>query len=116
MRCFCEQKETINLKIEGDVGADPIWCVECGCNLDLEDTPISYGLKMELVDWVTKYGKWIDWNSDEIISKGIEMEEEHNRQGEDLTKQVKQELGGKYRITFSPSTMGRNYANKDKEL
>lgn len=109
MRCFCERKETFDLKMEADVGADPIWCVECGCNLNLEDTPLSNELKKELIDWASMYGKWIDWNSDEIISNGIQMEEEHNRQGEILTEQTKQELGGKYRITFSPSTMGRSY-------
>jgi hypothetical protein len=26
MHCFCEQKETYELKVEGDVGADPVWC------------------------------------------------------------------------------------------
>lgn len=109
MRCFCEQKETFDLKMEADVGADPIWCVECGCNLDLEDTPLSNDLKKELIDWASMYGKWIDWDLDKIISNGIQMEEEHNRQGVILTEQTKQELGGKYRITFSPSTMGRSY-------
>ncbi len=34
MHCFCEQKETYELKVEGDVGADPIWCNQCGCNFD----------------------------------------------------------------------------------
>jgi hypothetical protein len=24
MKCYCEQKETYKLKVEGDVGADPI--------------------------------------------------------------------------------------------
>lgn len=109
MRSFCEQKETFDLKIEADVGADPIWCDECGCNLELEDTPISNDLKKKLIDWAMKYGNWIDWDSDKIFSNGIQLEEEHNRQGEILTEQTKQELGGQYRITFSPSTMGRRY-------
>ncbi|MGE6753800.1 hypothetical protein ACQKFO_10145 [Rossellomorea sp. NPDC071047] len=109
MRCFCEQKETFDLKMEADVGADPIWCMECGCNLDLEDIPLSNDLKKELIDWASKYGKWIDWDSDKIIPNGIQMEEEHNRQGEILTESAEQELGGKYGITFSPSTMGGSY-------
>jgi hypothetical protein len=40
MECHCEQKETSELKVEGDVGADPIWCNQCGCNLEIEDIPI----------------------------------------------------------------------------
>jgi hypothetical protein len=105
MRCLCEQKETWDLKIEGDVGADPIWCARCGCNLDLEDVPISNRLKTELADWVLKYGGWIDWDADKIVPNGVEMEVAHNKEGEILTEKTKQELGGKYRIRFSPSTM-----------
>ncbi|MEL3973338.1 hypothetical protein AAEO50_13705 [Rossellomorea oryzaecorticis] len=113
MRCLCEQKETFDLKIEGDVGADPIWCAQCGCNLELEGLPISNELKEKLMDWVTNYGKWIDWDTDKITPNGIEMEEAHNREGEILTKQTKQELKNNYRMTFSPSTMGRSYASRN---
>jgi len=112
MQCFCEQTETYELKVEGDVGADPLWCKKCGCNFDLEDIPISNELKSELVEWVTKYGEWINWDIDKLIPTGIEMEEEHNKQGAKLTEKVKKELVGKYRIKFSPSTMARSYANK----
>lgn len=111
MHCFCKQKETYELKIEGDVGADPIWCNQCSCNFDLEDILISKELKSELMEWVTKYGEWIDWDIDKLIPNGIEMEEEHNQQCAKLTKKVKEELKEKYRIKFSPSTMARSYAN-----
>lgn len=40
----------------------------------------------------------------------MEIEEEHNKQGEQLTEKMKEELIGKYRICFSPSTMARNYS------
>lgn len=40
MNCLCEQKETYVLKIVGDAGADPVWCQQCGCNVDLENVPI----------------------------------------------------------------------------
>jgi len=116
MECFCEQKETYELKVEGDVGADPIWCNQCGCNFDLEDIPISNELKSELMDWVTKYGEWIDWDIDKLIPNGIEMEEDHNKQGAKLTEKVKKELRGKYRIKFSSSTMARSYANNKRLL
>ncbi|MRX73746.1 hypothetical protein GJU40_16515 [Bacillus lacus] len=112
MDCFCEEAEIYELKVEGDVGADPIWCNQCGCNLDLEYVPISNELKSELTEWITKYGEWINWDIDRIIPNGIEMEEEHIKQGAKLTEKVKEELLGKYRIKFSPSTMARSYARK----
>ncbi|MEW5548939.1 hypothetical protein ABGT22_02995 [Peribacillus frigoritolerans] len=62
MECFCEQKETYELKVEGDVGADPIWCNQCSCNLDIG--PISDTLTNELIEWVNRYGEWIDWDED----------------------------------------------------
>ncbi len=114
MKCFCEQQETYKLKVEGDVGADPIWCNQCGCNLDLDDISISKELKRELSEWATKYGEWIDWDIDQIVENGVEIEEEHNRQGAYLTEKVKLELSGKYKIVFSPSSMGRSYANNKR--
>jgi transcription elongation factor Elf1 len=41
MNCSSEQIDTCNLKVEGDVGADPIWCDLCGHNLDIEEIPLS---------------------------------------------------------------------------
>lgn len=113
MECFCEQKETYELKVEGDVGADPIWCNQCGCNLDIEDFLISNTLTNELIEWVNRYGEWIDWDEDKLLPNGIELEEEHNKQGLTLTDKIKKELEGKYRIKFSPSAMARMYANKN---
>ncbi|WP_026690365.1 hypothetical protein [Alteribacter aurantiacus] len=112
MHCFCEQKETYELKIEGDVGADSVWCNQCGCNLDLEVFPISNELKSELMKWGTQYGEWIDWDIDKLIFNGIAMEEEHNKQGAKLSEKVKNELKKKYKIKFFPSSMARSYANK----
>jgi hypothetical protein len=114
MKCFCEQQETYKLKVKGDVGADPIWCNQCGCNFDLDDISISKELKRELSEWATKYGEWIDWDIDQIVENGFEIEEEHNRQGAYLTEKVKLELSGKYNIKFSPSSMGRSYANNKR--
>lgn len=111
MECFCEQKETYELKVEGDVGADPIWCNKCGCNLDIG--LISNTLTKELIEWVNRYGEWIDWDEDKLLPNGIALEEEHNKQGLTLTDKIKKELEGKYRIKFSPSAMARMYANKN---
>lgn len=48
MKCCCEQQEFYKLKIEGDVGADPLWCSQCGCNFDLDDIPISKDIKKKI--------------------------------------------------------------------
>ncbi|GAA0381641.1 hypothetical protein [Bacillus horti] len=112
MECFCEQKETYELKVEGDVGADPIWCSHCGCNLDIETLPISNELIRELMEWVRLYGEWIDWEKDKLLPNGVELEEEHNKQGMNLTEKIKKELEGKYSIKFSPSIVANMYANK----
>ena len=112
MECFCEGKQTVHLKIEGDVGADPIWCDKCGCNLDLDDIPVSEELKSELSIWASKYGEWIDWNKDELLFNGVELEEQHNEEGNKLTEKVKEELKANYKINFSPSSMGKSYAKK----
>lgn len=110
MKCLCESGETNDLKIEGDVGADPIWCNKCGCNLDIEDLPISNELADELTSWVMKYGEWIDWSKDILLTDGIELEGEFNQKGAVLTEKVKRELEGKYKLNYSPSTIARLYA------
>jgi hypothetical protein len=113
MECPCEEKETYCLKVEGDVGADPIWCNNCGCNLDIDEIPLSNQLKDELIRWALKYGEWIDWDTDTVVENGIELENKHNEMGLKLTEKVKKELGDKYVISFSLSTSARRYANQD---
>lgn len=111
MQCLCKNKDPFDIKVEGDVGADPIWCNKCGCNFDIEEVPISDDLKDELMKWVMMYGEWIDWNKDSLRSNGIELENGHNKLGQQLTDKVKKELGAKYTVTFSPSTSARMYAS-----
>ena len=109
---LCKCNETYNLKVEADIGADAIWCKKCYCNFDIEYVPISIKLKAELMEWILKYGKWIDWKNDGIFPSGVELEETHNKEGLILTEKVQKELVGKYKITFSPSTFAREHANK----
>jgi hypothetical protein len=111
MRCFCEQNQTYELKVEGDVDTDSIWCKKCGCNLDIEVVPISNDLKKELMEWGMKYGEWIDWSSDKLRPNGIELENKHNKLGQQLTEKVKKELGAEYKVGFSPSSSARRYAS-----
>lgn len=110
MNCCCNSGKTIDLKIAGDVGADPIWCNKCGCNIEIEDLPVSDELAEELLEWAMKYGEWIDWEKDRLRNKGIEMEAEFNKVGEALTKRVKQEIGDNYYFKYSPSTRARFYS------
>ncbi|SHM45172.1 hypothetical protein [Gracilibacillus kekensis] len=113
LRCLCKQRETKELKVEGDLGADPIWCNRCNCNLEIEEVPISLDLKSELIHWMGKYGEWIDWdNDDEIVPNGIKFEDEHNKQGLELTNKLQKELGGDYVVIFSPSSFARRNACK----
>ena len=109
MNCLCDDGETYELKIEGDVGADPIWCDECMCNLELADLSLSSQLKSELWEWMRGYGVWIDWDKDQLVPNGIELEAAHNVLGKELTTKVQKEVEGKYIIRFSPSTMARTY-------
>jgi len=110
LNCCCKSGVTTDLKIEGDVGADPIWCNKCGCNLDIEDVPISNELKDELSYWVMGYGRWIDWDKDKLLPNGIELEDGFNQLGVALNEKVKQELWDKYKVKYSPSTSARFYA------
>lgn len=110
MNCCCASGETNDLKIEGDVGADPIWCNRCGCNLDIGDVPISASLQEELSSWAVKYGNWVDWERDKLLPNGIKLEDKFNRIGLNLTEKVKQEIGINYNIKFIPSTSARFYA------
>ncbi len=107
MECLCEQKETQELKIEGDVEAEPVWCNQCGCNLDMEGLQISNDLKKALMEWIKAYGAWMDWEQDTLLINGIELEEVHNKQGMKLTGQVKNQVGRGYEITFSASVMAK---------
>lgn len=104
MHCFCEDDEEMKyLKVEGDFGADPIWCDDCGSNLDIEEIPLSQPLKMNLMKWARQYGDWIDSNQDQLKAKAISMEEEHNRLGQLLTEEVQKELGVNHNVHFTPS-------------
>lgn len=101
--CNCEKLAQI--KIEADVGADPLWCTVCGYNLEMDEFGLSDSLKEQLRAWIDDYGSWVNWESDSLIEGGEIIEKEHNELGLELTEKVKKELKGKYEVVFSPSTM-----------
>lgn len=112
MDCCCESGMTNQLKLQGDVDTDPIWCEVCGCNLEIEDLPISNDLAKELDFWAEQYGEWIDWETDRLLSNGVELEDHYNGRGVLLTEKLQTELGDSYKIVYSPSTSARLYAQK----
>ncbi|MDQ0231700.1 hypothetical protein [Metabacillus malikii] len=110
MNCLCETGQTNNLKLEGDVGADPVWCKECGCNLEVEDFDVSEALVKKLFEWSSSYGLWIDWETDTLRQNGLLLENKFNQIGKLLVNELAMELGDLYNITFIPSTSARFYA------
>jgi hypothetical protein len=97
MECFCKEK-SYDLRLETDFSADPIWCDRCGCNLDLDDIPISDELRDILRAWASNYEKLA---RDEIKREDIrKFEQQHNYYGIQLVKKVQQELGDEYTITY----------------
>ncbi|NBI28642.1 hypothetical protein ERL59_06705 [Chengkuizengella sp. YPA3-1-1] len=111
MKCGC-QNPTTDLKLEADFLTDPIWCTICGYNLDPEDLSISPELLEIIEDWVSRYGEWIDIDTDTLVDRGIELEDEHNKEGIKIYEKLKIELGFKYELIYSPSVSARSYTNK----
>ena len=75
MECGCGVNKVLEFKVEADIGADPIWCNKCGYNLDIEDFKISKNLEEKLMNWISQYGKWIDWTTDTLVPNAAEMED-----------------------------------------
>ncbi|MFU0790604.1 hypothetical protein [Virgibacillus proomii] len=109
MDCCCKSGKTINLKLEGDIGSDPIWCKLCGCNLDSEDLPISKELANKLTNWAFQYGEWIDWETDKLLPHASEREKQFNENGLILTEKLKRELGVSYAVDYVPSLTVKMY-------
>ena len=114
MHCQCEKGPIKRLTIEGDIGADPVWCSDCGCNLELEDFPFPADLAAKLEAWVQTYGEWMDWETERLKPGGLEMEAAFNAKGQALTEQAAEQLAG-YTITFSPSTSASEYDKLDNQ-
>ncbi|MBH0166664.1 hypothetical protein IHV12_17220 [Fictibacillus sp. 7GRE50] len=116
MECCCENMNIYELKLEADVDTDPVWCNRCGCNLELDELPISLELKEKLRDWAIQYGEWIDWDNDKLRENGLELEKEHNQMGQSLSSKIQKELKGTYTVLFSPSHSAIHYMNKESRL
>ncbi|MFP3125632.1 hypothetical protein OH784_23390 [Ectobacillus funiculus] len=86
-------------KLEADFSADPIWCAECSYNFDLDDFPVSEGLKKELIRWAVAFQEVVDLYGSAPRQDAVKA---HNDWGRLLTAQVKSELGDGYKVIFHP--------------
>lgn len=101
---YCEHchKPLLTLIIEGDFGADPIWCGHCIANLELEELPLSENLLTELTTWMCAFGEWIDIEHDSFHEGTEHLAEAHDKQGALLAQKVSAELGTGVTVKFSP--------------
>lgn len=106
---LCGCKKLKQLKVEADIGADPLWCNTCFSNLDTDDFSLPDDLKKALFAWIADYGTWINWGTDGIVENGVLLEQQHNARGEKLFEKVKDALQGHYEVVFSPSTFAKRY-------
>lgn len=102
---LCNCKELVTIRVEGEMGADPLWCDTCQYNFELDDIELSKELKAELFVWVNDYASWVDWEHETLIEGREQEEDAHNEAGKALTEKVRAELVGQYKVVFSPSTM-----------
>lgn len=104
MECGCK-KTTNKLFIEGEYGADPVWCAVCQYNIELDELPIDSALMAELLAWGNSYGEWVDLELGVYVDGGEAMEAAHNKAGALLAKKLQMALHG-VTVTFNPSAMG----------
>jgi len=104
MECGCKQ-ETKQLILEGEFGADPIWCAKCQYNIELDEMPLSDELKDELLDWANSFGQWADLETSQFIEGGETLEVAHNERGKRLAQVVQEALGKGYSVQFVASAM-----------
>ncbi|EON73461.1 hypothetical protein [Lysinibacillus sphaericus] len=102
MSMFCEycKKPIHTLILEGDFGADPLWCGQCLANLELENLPLNDALLAELTSWMCNFGEWIDLEIDSFVEGKEHLAKVHDDQGTILAQQVASALG--ISVTFSP--------------
>ena len=103
MDCGCKTTTT-QLLLEGEYGADPVWCAVCQYNIELDELPIPEELMDELLDWGNRYGQWVDLEQGVFVEGGEAMEAAHNKAGELLAKKLQMALSGG-KVSFNASVM-----------
>lgn len=95
----------ITLRLTNEYLAGPIFCPdpEGMGHIDVEDLPISMELKRAISDWDNEYQETFD--DDYPPDSGFtspDLEAAHKKQGVDLAKRLKKELGENYSIEYRP--------------
>ena len=103
----CSYKKTTHILFEADF-ADPIWCADCNMNLDLDYFPVSAALKQRIESWTEGYGRWLDWEHDNLKPDAETIEENFNNEGKLLSVAIQQELHD-LTITYRPSRLSLLY-------
>lgn len=103
VECGCKT-ETKHLFLEGEYGADPVWCAICEYNIELDELPIDSQLMDELLDWGNAYGQWIDLEHNEFVEDGEALETAHNNAGATLAKKLQMALQG-VKVDFHPAAL-----------
>lgn len=103
--CGCKEGTTTHITLEGEFGADALWCTKCAYNLEVEDLPLSDRVKDALLDWAAQYGMWIDLETGSLVDDAEQLEQMHNAAGQVLAEKLNDELGVAYRVTFTASAM-----------
>lgn len=103
MECGCKT-ETKQLLLEGEYGADPVWCAVCEYNIELDELLIPEELMDELLDWGNRYGQWVDLEQNIFIEGGEQLQAEHNKDGKLLAKKLQMALAG-VSVAFTESNM-----------
>lgn len=103
MSCGCKTT-TKQLLLEGEFGADPVWCAVCTYNIELDELPIPTDLMDELLDWGNRYGEWVDIEHNTFVDGGEAMEAAHNEEGARLAKKLQLALQG-VTVAFQESAM-----------
>ena len=103
MECGCKT-ETKQLFLEGEYGADPVWCSVCEYNIELDDLPVSEDLLQELLEWGNRFGEWIDLETNAFVVGGEALEATHNKQGALLAKKLQIALAG-VTVSFNPAAL-----------
>ncbi|MER1985115.1 MAG: hypothetical protein ABS948_04400 [Solibacillus sp.] len=103
MECGCKVP-TKKLLVEGEYGADPVWCAVCEYNIELDELPVDKTLQDALLMWGNAYGQWIDLEQGVFTEGGERLEAAHNKEGVLLAKKLQLALSG-YEVSFTPSAM-----------
>ena len=93
----------INLRLENEYLAGPIFCPDLGNmgHIEVNDLPISNQLKFEIIEWDKNYQA--TFNSDYPPDSGFgshEAELLHVAEGRKLAKRLQEELGSGYIIEY----------------